>query len=82
MPPNLLTRALLPSVIKTRTRIHVADQHLLQTSLVSRKCVYSSNISSKYIKVFLMNGIYEEDVKQFDASTKSISNFRFDGDNY
>ena len=29
-----------------------------------------------------MNGLYEEDVKQFDASAKSISNFRFDGDNY
>jgi len=60
----------------------VADQHLRHTSLVFRKCVYSSNISSKYIKVFLMNELYEEDVKPFDASTKSISNFRFDSDNY
>jgi len=29
-----------------------------------------------------MNGLYEEDLKQFDARAKSISNFRFDGDNY
>ena len=36
----------------------------------------------KYIKVFLINGLYEEDLKQFDARAKSISNFRFDGDNY
>lgn len=82
MPPNLFTRTLLSSGIKTRTRIHVVDQHLRHISLVSRKCVYSSDISSKYIKGFLMNGLYEEDVKQFDASAKSISNFRFDGDNY
>jgi len=76
------TRTLLPSVIKTRMRIHVSDQHLRRSSFVSRKCVYSSNISSKYIKVFLMNGLYEEDAKQFDASVKNISNFRCDGDNY
>jgi hypothetical protein len=80
MPPNLFTCTLLSSVIKTR--IHVVDQYLRHTSLVFRKYVYSSDISSKYIMGFLMNGLYVQDVTQFDASAKSISNFRFDGDNY